>query len=129
MSNMVINVIHKPVSLASCRAGLRREWRPRKWPGSHPVQGGVGPSGRIVGCERASDSGGFIASGARKENLERAEPWLRRPAESLLGPRLERSCARLVPHTCWDKSGTHFSLPAPLAAKLSHASLSGLLGA
>lgn len=45
--------------------------------------------------------------------------------ESWLGPRPQRGCVRLVPHTCWEESGTHFSLAVPLAAKLSHANLSG----
>lgn len=119
MSNVVINVTHKPAAWLATGSGRA----------ATPLGAELGLQAGIMGCERASDSGGFIPSGARKESLERSEPWPRRPMESWLGPRPQRGCARLVPHTCWEESGTHFSLAAPLAAKLSHASLSGLLGA
>lgn len=45
--------------------------------------------------------------------------------EFLLGPRLEHSCAQLVPSTCWEESPAPSPLPAPSAAWLSHARLSG----
>ena len=63
MSNMVINVIHKPVSLASQRSGSRHEWQCQKWPGKHPVPCGVphGPPGRVLGCVREPEAlGGLL---------------------------------------------------------------------
>lgn len=53
MSNMVINVIHKPISLASDSAHLCSEWQRRKWAGNRPIPCEVGSSGSIMGSERA----------------------------------------------------------------------------
>lgn len=127
MSNMVINVIHKPISLASESAHLRSEWQRRKWAGNRPIPCGVGSSSSIMESERAWALEGLFQLEKGKKTWGHAELLAESEGEHSLcwNPTLECSCALLAPLTCWQGSGAHFSLPTRLAAQLSHASLSG----
>lgn len=75
MSNMVINVIHKPVSLASSGARLQGKWHCRKWAGPHPIRCGAGSSGSFVGHGRALTLQVLFQMEKRKKTRGTQSPW------------------------------------------------------
>lgn len=75
MSNMVINVIHKPISLASSGARLHSKWHCQKWAGLRPIRCGAGSSGGYVGHGRALTWQGLFQMGKGKKTWSMQSPW------------------------------------------------------
>ena len=97
----------------------------RKWLGNRPicVELGLQAASWDVGQHEAP-RGLFQMGQERKHGHSR--PWQREKASAVLaGPQTGVQLCPACPRTCWEESRTRFSLPTPLAAQLSHASLSG----
>lgn len=74
--------------------------------------------------EPEAPQGSFQMGQERKHG--HSGPWQREKASAVLaGPQAGVQLGPACPHTCWEDSRTCLSLPTPLAAQLSHASLSG----
>lgn len=128
MSNMVINVIHKPISLASQRTRLHGEWHCRKRAGTHPSGVELGVEAVSWGMTEPETLEGLFLL----ENVQKtwSPPSPRQPEKAnrvLAGPQVgAQLCPARPPHLPGgEREAGHFSLPTPAGPAFPRMSLRG----